>query len=72
MAKGRRALETQIEGWRNFGLFLLFLLGIVGAVSYTLIVRQKTRLDMQEQRITQLTESVNDIEEKSGTVLKKR
>lgn len=73
MAK-KSSLDAQIEGWRNFGLFLLLLLGVVGAISYTLIVRQKTRLDMQEQRITQLTDSVNDLEGKveSGPTLRKR
>jgi len=64
MAKRRTSWELQVEAWRNFGLFLLFLLGIVGAVSYTLIVKQKVRLDMQDQRIVQMTESISDMEGK--------
>ncbi len=73
MAK-KSSLEAQVEGWRNFGLLLLLVLGVVGAISYSLIVRQKTRLDMQDQRIVQLTDSVNKLEGKAGTgsTLRKR
>ena len=63
----KSSLEAQVEGWRNFGLLLLLVLGVVGAISYTLIVRQKVRLDLQEQRIGQLTVSMNELEGKGAT-----
>ncbi len=60
MAKSKN-LENQMSAWRNFSLMLLLLMGIVGALSYTLLFRQKERLDLQELRIVQLTFEVNDL-----------
>lgn len=60
MAK-QNSLEDQVQAWRNFSLTLLLLLGIIGALSYTLLFRQKERLDLQELRIVQLTDEVNDL-----------
>lgn len=58
----KNGLENQASAWRNFSLMLLLLLGIVGALSYTLLFRQKERLDLQEFRIVQLMDAVNDLE----------
>lgn len=60
MAK-QKSLEDQVQAWRNFSLMLLLLLGIIGALSYTLLFRQKERLDLQELRIVQLTDEVNSL-----------
>lgn len=60
MAK-KEPLENQIQAWRNFSLVLLLLMGIVGALSYTLLFRQKERLDLQELRIVRLVDEVNDL-----------
>ena len=59
----KKNLENQLSAWRNFSLMLLLLMGIIGALSYTLLFRQKERLDLQELRIVQLTDAVNDLEE---------
>ena len=58
----KKNLENQLAAWRNFSLMLLLLMGIIGALSYTLLFRQKERLDLQELRIVQLTDAVNDLE----------
>lgn len=64
----QKNLEDQVQAWRNFSLMLLLLLGIVGALSYTLLFRQKERLDLQELRIVQLTDEVNTLSDKlNGT-----
>jgi len=60
----KKNLENQLAAWRNFSLMLLLLMGIIGALSYTLLFRQKERLDLQELRIVQLTGAVNDLEGK--------
>src|SRR3990172_6004556 len=58
----KKNLENQLAAWRNFSLMLLLLMGIIGALSYTLLFRQKERLDLQELRIVQLTDAGNDLE----------
>ena len=64
-------LENQLAAWRNFSLMLLLRMGIIGALSYTLLFRQKERLDLQELRIVQLTDAVNDLEgELNGDAVK--
>jgi hypothetical protein len=57
----KKSLEDQVQAWRNFSLVLLLILGIVGALSYTLLFRQKERLDLQELRIVQLVDEVNEL-----------
>lgn len=57
----KKPLEGQVQSWKNLSLVLLLLLGIVGALSYTLLFRQKERLDLQELRIVQLVDEVNDL-----------
>jgi hypothetical protein len=57
----KKSLEDQVQAWRNFSLVLLLLMGIVGALSYTLLFRQKERLDLQELRIVQLVDEVNKL-----------
>lgn len=42
-------------------LMLLLILGVVGAVTYTLLLRQKERLDIQEVSLTNLTNKVNQM-----------
>ena len=67
----KKNLENQLSAWRNFSLMLLLLMGIIGALSYTLLFRQKERLDLQELRIVQLTDAVNDLEgELNGDAVK--
>ena len=67
----KKNLENQLAAWRNFSLMLLLLMGIIGALSYTLLFRQKERLDLQELRIVQLTDAVNDLEgELNGDAVK--
>ncbi len=70
MAK-KKPIENQVETWREVSLILLLLLGIVGALSYTLLFRQKDRLLLQEIRITSLTDQVNKLSDELGELQEK-
>lgn len=61
MSMAKQALERQVENWRTLSLVLLLILGIVGAVSYSLLFRQKAQLELQELRITQLSDQVGEL-----------
>lgn len=62
----KKNLERQVETWKTLSLILLLLLGIVGAFSYTLLFRQKERLDLQEMRIVRLASELNKLIEEKG------
>lgn len=53
--------DGQIQSWKELSLLLLLILGIVGAATYTLLLRQKERLDNQEVALTNLADTVNEL-----------
>jgi hypothetical protein len=74
MAKKKAAkLEYSVQSWREVSLVLLLLLGIVGALSYVLLFRQKDQILLQDIKINRLQEEVVDLQLKSEeTNLKKK
>lgn len=71
MAKKKSsAVEQQVETWRELSLILLLLLGVVGALSYTLMFRQKDQILLQEMRINRLQDQVDDLSDELREVSK--
>ena len=65
----RDAREKEIELWKNFSLLLLLLLGIVGALSYSIMIKQKAVILDQNITITRIRKGGNGFEQ--AEVLKK-
>lgn len=54
----KSVLEQEVERWKGLSLALLLLLGIVGGLSYTLIIQQKAIIEDKDIHITRLLEKL--------------
>lgn len=61
MAK-QAVLEREMGRWRGLSLALLLFLGIVGALSYTLIVQQNAIIQDMDVQITRLTDKLRNLD----------
>lgn len=56
----KNVLERQVESWRGLSLALLLLMGIVGAISYSIIMKQKAVIIDKEITAMQIRSSASN------------
>lgn len=54
-------LETEVERWRGLSLILIFTLGVVGALSYTLLIRHTASIVDNELEIERLEQTIREL-----------